>query len=385
MPLLNVLKCRDQPVHLIDAYTAQIRATYRPYNNLDEMESPTVATFTPDGSRIIAGGFRSDRMIHVFHTAIPGRSDIGETSDVWRLGKTRRSKDGQKGLVSSIALPPSSSGSSSSTSVFAVGTYSPGSIYIYDDRMSSGGAAGTVLYGGMCVVGHGKGFAKKRKRFEYDNDGGGDTGETDESDIFSQAKTRWYQNRARGGITHLLWNKSALEHILYSGSRRSDSVLAWDLRVLSGMTDRPVRGLASYERCGDTNQRLTFDLDEYGKRLFVASADESVKIYDVTASAGSGGGAATAGGTGGNLIGCIDGLDDVANGVSYMPRANCGNGSGLLAVSVGGRRFEDSFDDSDEDCGDESDTQMSSSCCDGNSTGSSTRVIPPGTLELYTV
>mmetsp|Transcript_18162 Transcript_18162/g.25967 ORF Transcript_18162/g.25967 Transcript_18162/m.25967 type:complete len:152 (-) Transcript_18162:246-701(-) len=151
------------------------------------------------------------------------------------------------------------------------------------------------------------------------------------------------------------------------------------------MTDRPVRGLASYERCGDTNQRLTFDLDEYGKRLFVASADESVKIYDVTASAGSGGGAATAGGTCGNLIGCIDGLDDVANGVSYMPRANCGNGSGLLAVSVGGRRFEDSFDDSDEDCGDESDTQMSSSCCDGNSTGSSTRVIPPGTLELYTV
>ena len=45
-------------------------------------------------------------------------------------------------------------------------------------------------------------------------------------------------------------------------------------------------GLRSYSRGDgvyDTNQRLEFELDEYGQRLFVGSSDEGlVRNYDVT-------------------------------------------------------------------------------------------------------
>ena len=160
---------RDQPIHLIDAYTSQIRASYRPYNSLDELESPTIATFTPDGSRIFASGFHTDRTIHIFHTAIPGRE-----SDVLRLGKTKHSRDGQKGLVSALGFPDGGGGGGGGVftpNVFGVGTYSPGSIYIYDDRRPSGGSGGengsvgSILYSGVCVVGHGKRFRRKKRRF----------------------------------------------------------------------------------------------------------------------------------------------------------------------------------------------------------------------------
>ena len=298
---------RDQPIHLIDAYTAAIRATYRPYNGMDEMESPTVVEFSPDGGRIFAAGFRTDRTLHVFRTDLPGRE-----SDVLKLGKTRRSKDGQKGMISSVAFPQyahnDAGGSNGDTSmmgnplhnpsIFAVGCYSPGSIYIYDDRMpSEDNPAGTVLHGGVCVVGHGKAFSRRKRRFaSISKDGAGvenndasNTGnkeghgaeeEEEEEDIFSAAKVKWYQSRARGGITQLTWSPAG-DHILYSASRRSDAVLAWDLRMLSGDASRPIRGMAAYARDGDTNQRLEFCFDDYGKHMFVGSRDRCVKIYDV--------------------------------------------------------------------------------------------------------
>ena len=49
-----------------------------------------------------------------------------------------------------------------------MGTYSPASIYIYDDRMSNVAfnPAGTIiLSSGVAVVGHGRAFSRKRRRF----------------------------------------------------------------------------------------------------------------------------------------------------------------------------------------------------------------------------
>ena len=89
----------DQPVHLYDAYTGAVRATYRPFNAMDEMESPTVAIFSGNGQKILAAGFRTDRTIHIFDAAVPGRD-----STILHLGKTRRSSDGQKGLVSALSF-----------------------------------------------------------------------------------------------------------------------------------------------------------------------------------------------------------------------------------------------------------------------------------------
>ena len=72
------------------------------------------------GSRVYGTGFRSDRTIAVFDTSVPGRDGC-----IARLGKTRRSRDGQKGVPSALAFPDGGRGP---TGVFAAGTYSPASI-----------------------------------------------------------------------------------------------------------------------------------------------------------------------------------------------------------------------------------------------------------------
>ena len=353
--------CRDRPVHLVDAYDGSIRASYRPYNGLDEMESPAVVSFDPTGERVFASGFRTDRTVHVFRTDRPGRE-----SELLRLGKTRRSRDGQKGVVSSLAFPPDRD--AAGPSVFAVGTYSPGSIYVYDDRTAGGtvggfGPEGGVLSGGVCVVGHGRSHARKRRRF--DGGGSGDGDDDDEcggngnggEDMFSAAKARWYHARARTGVTQLRWSPSPSgPSLLYSASRKSDAVIAWDLRALSGDSSRPVRGVASYPRDGDTNQRLGFDLDEDGNRLFACGADGTVRTYDVRRR---------------ELLDTMDGFDDVPNGVSYFDAGVWGRRGGLLSVATGSRRFEDTYDEGDDDGRED----PSGSTVDDT----------PGSLEIYRV
>ncbi|KAL7545956.1 hypothetical protein ACHAWF_009306 [Thalassiosira exigua] len=341
---------RSTPIHLIDAYTSKIRATYRPYNAVDEMEGPTVVEFSPDGRRVYGTGFRSDRTVAAFDVSVPGRDGM-----IARLGKTRRSADGQKGVPSAMAFPGAGGGPSN---VFAVGTYSPASIYIYDDRMSNFHPAGTiVLYGGLAVVGHGRAFSRKKRRFGHVDGAGVD--EDDDADLFSSARVNWFQSRARGGVTQLAWAPPASDnpYALFSASRRSDAVLSWDVRALSGRDARgggganhPVCGLRSYARDGDTNQRLEFELDRTGRRMYAGTGGSEgvVRVYDVK---------------GGKLEGTLDvvGSDcegDAVNGVSYFDGPGLGSYDALLAVAVGSRRFRDPGSDSDAEDGGKSDGEL---------------------------
>ena len=310
--------CSDQPIHLYDAYLGSVRASYRPCNALDELESPTVATFSPDGQRLFATGFRTDRSIHVFDIARPGRD-----STVLHLGKTRRSSDGQKGLVSALA-------STTDSRVFAVGTYSPGSIYVYDDRTGQQ-PTGTIL-NGLCVVGHGRSHSRRKRRFVVEP---ATDSIDEETDWLSSAKIKWFLTRAQSGITQMLF-ASDQQYTLYSASRRSDSILSWDLRMLSANSEyqsHPIRGLASFSTKNDTNQRLEFDLDETGRRIFVGGRDQCVRIYDVQSS---------------KLIGSIQNLDDASNGVSHAKLLQ----TDKLAVATGARRFpeQNEIDESDDSC-----------------------------------
>jgi WD40 repeat protein len=339
----------DQPVHLYDAYTGDVRATYRSFNALDEMESPAVVEFSDDGQKILCSGFRTDRTIHIFETAIPGRE-----STILRLGKTRRSSDGQKGLVSAVSF-----GGTANKQLFAVGTYAPGSIYVYDFRAGQQ-ATGTIL-SGLCVVGHGRGHSRKKRRFvslsaDKHDDNDGSDGEANENENWlSAAKVKWFQSRAQGGVTQLKFAPNE-GHILYSASRRSNAIIAWDLRMLSGNPDHqsnPVRGLASYETKSDTNQRLEFDIDASGQTLYVGGQDSCVRVYDLSS-----------GKLNYRLL--LDGLDDAVNGVSHTYQ----NGSSLLAVATGSRRFL-----SDEDLDHDHDH--------ANVVPSSTFEPPPGNLRLY--
>jgi WD40 repeat protein len=336
------LRFRDQPIHLFDAYTGAIRATYCPYNALDEMESPAVVTFSSDGQRVMAAGFRSDRVIHVFNTATPGRD-----STCLRLGKTRRSSDGQKGHVSALTF-------SSNERVFCVGTYSPGSIYVYDER--TGQQPSATILNGVSVVGHGKASSRKKRHFTNMESPSDDENENDkdneqDKDWFSAAKVRWFKTRAQGGITQLKFAPNE-EYILYSASRRANTVISWDLRMISGNPEyqsNPIRGMGSFETDSDTNQRLEFDLDDTGKHLYVGGRDKCVRIYDVAS---------------GNLEHTIDGLDDAANGVSFCKHSSTQNS--YLAVATGSRRFP-----SEEDFDNDAVPQASEQ--------------PPGFLSLYKV
>ena len=336
---------RDQPVHLYDAYMGSVRATYRPYNALDEMESPSVVSFCENGRQIVTGGFRTDRMLQIFDLNRSGREPL----HTLKLGKTRRSKDGQKGLVSAIAsgsCVQGFAGTHPHYNLLAVGTYSPGSIYLYDTRCYQASDVSSITsVSGTCIVGHGKSHGRKRKHFRYENHE-----DNDDDDIlnFSAAKIKWYQTRAQGGVTQLQFSPNSHDHLLYSASRRSNAVLAWDLRRLSSMsspslasTSAHCPGVASYETNNDTNQRLQFSFRDHNgnSQLWIGGKDGCVRVYDCQSH---------------QLFEKIEiedgGVDysQAVNGVSLFNPSQCTKS--LLAVTVGSRQFPtESYWNMDED------------------------------------
>jgi WD40 repeat protein len=306
-----------------------------------------VVAFHPSGQYIAAAGFRTadQRTIHIFDTAIPGRQ-----SNTLLLGKTKRSKDGQKGLVSALTYGPARHGQQN---LVVVGTYAPGSIYVYDQRAGPQ-RSGTVLNDGHCLVGQGESSRRacnKRKRFDADLNvpvvsapgeqqaTGSDAADdiTNNTSWLSSAKSKWFQSRAKGGITQLQFGGSGHEYVLYSASRRSNTILAWDLRMLSDQEDfvsRPcsLYGLSSFATENDTNQRLQFDLNETGDTLYSAGSDNCVRIYDTKS---------------GVLEGVINKLGDAANGVSFCVVSELsGTQQAFVAVTTGSRHFpsEDDFE-----------------------------------------
>ncbi|CAB9501244.1 Cajal body protein 1 [Seminavis robusta] len=334
---------RDQPVQLIDAYTGGIRATYVPMNAMDEMESPSVVQFSTDGHSIVAAGFRTERMIQLFDSARPGK----HASSLLKLGQTRRSSDGQKGLVSALAFH-SQPQQQSNTNLLAVGTYAPGSIYIYDFRQGSQQPSGTI-WNGSCIVGHGKKHASKKRR----------NGEDDDDNFFSAAKTQWYAHRAQRGITQLQFDQDGK---LYSASRNSDSILVWDVRMLSGnpsYSNTPIRGYTSFPVSAPTNQRIQFALDDSSSRLFVGGVPDTftkkavVRVYNTSVESSSDNKLVQ------ELVIPECAPTDAVNGLSYNATYD------MLAVATGSRRFPD-FEDASNDNQQEQD-----------------EVLPPGSLRLY--
>ena len=303
--ILSIAMSRDQPVHLYDAYTGQIRATYRPYNSLDELDSPSTFSFINQGEHFVVGGFRKERELQIFDLARPGRDSLVTL----KLGKTRKSTDGQKGLVSALPYSPYHN-------LIASGTCSPGSIYLYDARAQSTPSQEVVI-SGNCIVGHGKSHSRKRKHFVSDEEG-----------VFSSAKVKWFQSRAVKGVTQLEFSDDGTS--LYSLSRRSNAVIQWDLRKLSTSSHCP--GLASFETDNSTNQRLEFTLHQ--NHLYVGGRDRCVRVYDCHQSS--------------EEVAILNGdFDSAVNGVSVTSLG----GKTILASSTGTRCFpsESDYDDDEND------------------------------------
>ncbi|XP_041034930.1 telomerase Cajal body protein 1 [Carcharodon carcharias] len=86
---------RDNPIHIWDAFYGDLRATFRPYNHLDELTSAHSLCFTPDGAQLFCG---FDKMVRVFETSRPGRE--------CEKRPTLVKKQGQTGIISCIAFSP---------------------------------------------------------------------------------------------------------------------------------------------------------------------------------------------------------------------------------------------------------------------------------------
>ncbi|TPP57156.1 putative guanine nucleotide-binding protein [Fasciola gigantica] len=107
---------RRNPIRLWDAFTGEVRATYRPINHLGEAISAYSIAFSADGQRLYAG---FNRFMHVFDVSRPGRDSVRRP----RLGK----KPTQGGIISCIAVPKHSG-----RQIYATGSYN-GTVVVYSE------------------------------------------------------------------------------------------------------------------------------------------------------------------------------------------------------------------------------------------------------------
>ncbi|KAL8192514.1 hypothetical protein R6Q57_027699 [Mikania cordata] len=151
---------RDHPIHLWDTNTGQLRCTYRAYDNMDEITAAFSIGFNPTGTKIFAGYNKS---IRIFDIHRPGR-DFEQHSTI------QGNKEGQSGIISSIAFSPTHAG------MLATGSYSQTTAILREDNME-------LLY-----VLHGQ----------------------------------------EGGVTHVQFSKDG--NYLYTGGRKDPYILCWDIR-----------------------------------------------------------------------------------------------------------------------------------------------------------
>lgn len=186
---------RDVPVHLWDAYTGKITASYVTNNYVHELLSGRSVCFSRDGLHIIVG---YEKFISIFDVARPGAT--GQLVD-----------DVPNGIVSCLG---------SGSKMFASGSFSK-LIGLYD--------------GTTCQ---------------------------------SIAKLQGQQ----GGVTHL--SISPDDNRLYSGGRKDDEILCWDLRNYGTI-------LHIIKRSCRTNQRVQFDLDYHNGFLTTGDDRGIITFYDV--------------------------------------------------------------------------------------------------------
>ncbi|KAI8364078.1 WD40-repeat-containing domain protein [Blakeslea trispora] len=131
----------------------------------------------------------------------------------------------------------------------------------------------------------------------------------------------------RSGLTQVKFSKDGM--YLFSASRHSDYILCWDIRDSANI-------LYELPRPGRTNQRIQFDLDPSGKYLLTGDTEGHLLSYDITT------GALEDIETKRRLVSSEQLHQDIIAGVSFNPVYP------VIATCSGQRKFDVSFDDSDE-------------------------------------
>lgn len=109
-----VSTCKDNPVHLWDAFTGQLRCSYRPYNHVDELTSTFSLGFSCNGQKLYCG---ANKMIRIFDIDRPGRDCT--------VIPTYSKHFGQSGIISCIIPNPGD------TRIIAAGSFNR-SIALYN-------------------------------------------------------------------------------------------------------------------------------------------------------------------------------------------------------------------------------------------------------------
>lgn len=192
---------KESPVHLWDAYTGELRATYRPYNQVDEIEAPISVQFVDYGKAVWCG-FKNT--LRIFDAQRPGRqtSTIDFKTDFPNV----------RGLVSCIRDNPVMPG------LVAFGTYSK-YIGLYKD-------------GPICIF------------------------------------------QVGSGVTQIEFSPCGTK--MFTGVRRSNEFLCWDLR-------KPGTLLCSFHgrRSDQTNQRIHFSLSPAENQIISGGTDGCIAVWDL--------------------------------------------------------------------------------------------------------
>ncbi|XP_069074801.1 telomerase Cajal body protein 1 isoform X2 [Pleurodeles waltl] len=132
----------------------------------------------------------------------------------------------------------------------------------------------------------------------------------------------------QGGVTHVVFSPDG--NSVYSGGRKDQEILAWDLR-------QPGQVLFSMMRSVTTNQRMYFDLEMSGQYLVSGNTEGVVSVWDTTLPPT------------GNEYPILEPVlqfhahQDCVNGISLHPNMP------LLATSSGQRKFPDLCESAGED------------------------------------
>ena len=204
---------------MLDGFTGSVRASYPIVDHRERFVGPHSLCFSPgDGGATLYAGH--DAAIEIFDI-----SRSGEAGERVLTTPKRSSRDGQKGIISSIAV------SQSDPSFLAAGSFGR-TVGLYDTASGRTGADLLQLF-----------------------------------------------NVSGGGATQVRFHPT--ERQLFVASRMHDSIDVWDLRYAAAL-------LRSYERPARTNQRLSFDIDAWGRYL-VAGDDVHLRgcCSELTSSAWS--------------------------------------------------------------------------------------------------
>ncbi|POY76756.1 hypothetical protein BMF94_0005 [Rhodotorula taiwanensis] len=204
---------KDHPVHLLDGNDRRVRASYPIIDHTERFVAPHAMTFSPDGSSLYCG---FENAVEIFDVSRPGEEGFR-----MHTTPTRSSRQGQKGIISSLAFSPAST--TSGSSLLAAGSFS-GSVALYDPAMPK--PLANLLFPSQ-----------------------------------------------RGGVTKILFNPVS-PHLLFVASRHSTHLDVWDLRNTSTRSSG-----GRLARRAATNQRLGFDIDPSGTWLTAGDEDGKVSIF----------------------------------------------------------------------------------------------------------